>query len=184
MTMDAVQSVQFEDGDARGQGYYDGYEEKEEVDRHIKLIAKLLSELEELSLQTVDFGEDPGKFLCPETKKSEMPEKFRSTVGTSYFDDSNMLTPRKVTPSRGRYGPLYDPSDEAELDEDTWDDRGHLDELVKVLIHRLSYDEEEQADTRCLEVRIHFSFDKITEFEGRWYCFEDFIYKMKGTRRP
>ncbi|KAJ8525384.1 hypothetical protein ON010_g15730 [Phytophthora cinnamomi] len=118
--------------------------------------------------QTVDFGEDPGKFLCPETKKSEMPEKFRSTVGTSYFDDSNMLTPRKVTPSRGRYGPLYDPSDEAELDEDTWDDRGHLDELVKVLIHRLSYDEEEQADTSCHKRRSSAEATQRGVFD--YYC--------------
>ncbi|KAJ8571626.1 hypothetical protein ON010_g5211 [Phytophthora cinnamomi] len=44
MTMDAVQSVQFEDGDARGQGYYDGYEEKEEVDRHIKSMRGMAKE--------------------------------------------------------------------------------------------------------------------------------------------
>ncbi|KAG6576357.1 uncharacterized protein IUM83_19961 [Phytophthora cinnamomi] len=68
-----------------------------------------------------DFGENPSKVLLPrtpETKTTEKAKKFRSSVGTPYFEDSHMLTSKKVKPSRGYYDHLYDPSDEAELGED------------------------------------------------------------------
>ncbi|KAJ8524637.1 hypothetical protein ON010_g16480 [Phytophthora cinnamomi] len=102
-----------------------------------------------------------------------------------------MLTPKKGKPGRGCYDHLYDPCDEAELGEDPWDDRGDPDESVKAQIRRLSHDGDEQADTMCLEVRTHFSLDKIAEFEGKRYrsdaslqWLKRFIYEMKGTRQP
>ncbi|KAG6619097.1 uncharacterized protein IUM83_19486 [Phytophthora cinnamomi] len=121
---------------------------------------------------------------------TEKAEKFRSTVGTPYFEDSRMLTPRKGKPNRGHYGHLYGPSDEVELGEDPWDDRGDPDESVKAQIRRLSYGGEEQADPRYLEVRTHFSLDKIAEFEGKLYrsdatlqWLKRFIYELMVTRQ-
>ncbi|KAG6612721.1 uncharacterized protein IUM83_03134 [Phytophthora cinnamomi] len=125
-----------------------------------------------IAQRIADYGEDPSKVplpRTPETKKTEKAEKFRSTVGTPYLEDSHMLTPKKGKPGRGCYDHLYDPCDEAELGEDPWDDRGDPDESVKAQIRRLSHDGEEQADTMCLEVRTHFSLDKIAEFEGKRY---------------
>ncbi|KAG6622040.1 uncharacterized protein IUM83_07337 [Phytophthora cinnamomi] len=80
-----------------------------------------------IAKRIADFGEDPSKVplpRTPETKKTEKAEKFQSTVGTPYFEDSHMLTPKKGKPSHDRYDHLYDPSDEAELGEDPWDERG------------------------------------------------------------
>ncbi|KAG6584865.1 uncharacterized protein IUM83_16559 [Phytophthora cinnamomi] len=87
-----------------------------------------------ITKRIADFGEDPSKVplpLTPETMKTEKAEKFQSTVGTPYFEDSHMLTPKKGKPGRGRYDHLYDPGDEAELGEDPWNDKGDPDESVK-----------------------------------------------------
>ncbi|GMF45588.1 unnamed protein product [Phytophthora fragariaefolia] len=59
-TVDVARSVQFEDDDARGQGYNEedeDDEEKEEVDvEYVKSTAELLGEVEELSLQVSRMG--------------------------------------------------------------------------------------------------------------------------------
>ncbi|GMG17481.1 unnamed protein product [Phytophthora fragariaefolia] len=59
-TVDVARSVQFEDDDARGQGYDEedeADEEKEEVDvEYVKSTAELLGEVEELSLQVSRMG--------------------------------------------------------------------------------------------------------------------------------
>ncbi|GMF62477.1 unnamed protein product [Phytophthora fragariaefolia] len=59
-TGDVARSVQFEDDDARGQGYDEedeDDEEKEEVDvKYVKSTAELLGEVEELSLQVSRMG--------------------------------------------------------------------------------------------------------------------------------
>ncbi|GMF36212.1 unnamed protein product [Phytophthora fragariaefolia] len=59
-TVDVARSVQFEDDDARGQGYDEedeDDEEKEEVDvEYVKSTAELLGEVEELSLQVSRMG--------------------------------------------------------------------------------------------------------------------------------
>ncbi|GMF45094.1 unnamed protein product [Phytophthora fragariaefolia] len=142
-------------------------------------------------------GTDPSRVpppKTPETKRPAKGERFRSTVGTPYFDDSHMLTPKKGKPRGGRYDHLYDTSDEAELD-DSRDDSGDLsgdrDETVKDQIRRISYDEAERDNNQYLELRTHFSLDKVAEFEGKRYrpdaslqWLKKFIYEMKGTRMP
>ncbi|KAG6615607.1 uncharacterized protein IUM83_05060 [Phytophthora cinnamomi] len=110
-----------------------------------------------------DFGEDTSKVPLPWTQEDRESREIPVDCGTPYFENSHMLTPKKGKPSRGRYDHLYDPSDEAELGHDPWDDRGDPDESVQAQIRRLSYDGEEQADTRYLEVRTPFSLDKIAE---------------------
>ncbi|GMF56598.1 unnamed protein product [Phytophthora fragariaefolia] len=106
--------------------------------------------------------------------------------------DSHMLTPKKGKPRGGRYDHLYDASDEAELGDSRDDSanlRGDRDETVKYQIRRLSYDEAERDSSQYLELRTHFSLDKVAEFEGKRYrsdaslqWLKRFIYEMKGTR--
>ncbi|KAE8887264.1 hypothetical protein PF010_g28523 [Phytophthora fragariae] len=62
---------------------------------------------------------------------------------------------------------------------------------VKDQIRRLSYDDDKRDDTKYLEIRTHFSLDKIAEFDGKRYCsdaslqwLKRFIFEMKGTRMP
>ncbi|KAE8962327.1 hypothetical protein PR001_g29736, partial [Phytophthora rubi] len=126
-----------------------------------------------------------------ETKRAVKAEKFRSTVGTPYFEDSHMQAPKKDRPSSGRFDHLYDASDNAELGDDDFYDRGDQEETVKDQIRRLSYDDDERDDTKYLEIRTHFSLDKIAEFDGKRYrsdaslqWLKRFIYEMKGTRMP
>ncbi|GMF62359.1 unnamed protein product [Phytophthora fragariaefolia] len=105
-----------------------------------------------------------------------------------------MLTPKKGKPRGGRYDHLYDASDEDELGDsrdDSADPRGDRDETMKDQIRRLSYDEAERDNSQYLELRTHFSLDKIAEFEGKRYrsdaslqWLKRFIYEMKGTRMP
>ncbi|KAE8973984.1 hypothetical protein PF005_g29019 [Phytophthora fragariae] len=73
----------------------------------------------------------------------------------------------------------------------TTSDRGDREETVKDQIRRLSYDDDERDDTKYLEIRTHFSLDKIAEFDGKRYrsdaslqWLKRFIYEMKGTRMP
>ncbi|GMF32496.1 unnamed protein product [Phytophthora fragariaefolia] len=75
-------------------------------------------------------GTDPSRVPLPKTPETKRPakgERFRSTVGTPYFEDSHMLTLKKGKPRGGRYGHFYDASDEAELGDsrdDSADPRG------------------------------------------------------------
>ncbi|GMF54746.1 unnamed protein product [Phytophthora fragariaefolia] len=120
-------------------------------------------------------GADPSRVplpKTPETKRSAKGERFRSTVGTPYFEDAHMLTPKKGKPRGGRYDHLYDASDDAELGDsrdDSADPRGDRDETVKDQIRRLSYVEAERDNNQYLELRTHFSRDKVAEFEGKRY---------------
>ncbi|GMF48470.1 unnamed protein product [Phytophthora fragariaefolia] len=132
--------------------------------------------------------------MTPETMRPAKVERLRSTVGTPYFEDSHMLTPKKGKPRGGRFDHLYDASGEVELDDsrdDLADLRGDRDETVKDQIRRLSYDEAERDGGQYLELRTHFSLDKVLEFEGKRYrsdaslhWLKRFIYEMKGTRMP
>ncbi|GMF64207.1 unnamed protein product [Phytophthora fragariaefolia] len=118
-------------------------------------------------------GADPSRVLLPNTPDTKRPargERFRSTVGTPYFEDLHMLTPKKGKPRGGRYDHRYDASDEAELGDsrdDSADPRGDRDETVKDQIRRLNYDEAERDNSQYLELRTHFSRDKVAEFEGK-----------------
>ncbi|GMF55729.1 unnamed protein product [Phytophthora fragariaefolia] len=147
--------------------------------------------------ELTQLGADPSRvplLKTPETKRPTKGERFRSTVGTPYFEYSHMLTPKKGKPRGGRYDHVYDASDEAELDDsrdDSADLRGDRDEAVKDQIRRLSYDEAERDSSQYLELRTHFSLDKVAEFEGKRYrsdaslqWLKRFIYEMKGTRMP
>ncbi|GMF47220.1 unnamed protein product [Phytophthora fragariaefolia] len=140
---------------------------------------------------------DPSRVPLPKTPETKRPakgERFQSTVGTPDFEDSHMLTPKKGKPRGGRYDHLYDASDEAELGDsrdDSADLRGDRDETAKDQIRRLSYDEAERDSSQYLELRTHFSLDKVAEFEGRRYradaslqWLKRFIYEMKGTHMP
>ncbi|KAE9277711.1 hypothetical protein PF008_g28791, partial [Phytophthora fragariae] len=137
---------------------------------------------------------DPSKVplpKTPETKRAVKAEKFRSTVGSPYFEDSHMQAPKKDRPSSGHFDNLYDASDNAELGDEDFYDRGDQEETVKDQIRRLSYDDDERDDTKYLEIRTHFSLDKIAEFDGKRYrsdaslqWLKRFIYEMKGTRMP
>ncbi|GMF49016.1 unnamed protein product [Phytophthora fragariaefolia] len=138
---------------------------------------------------------DPSRVPLPKTPETKRPakgERFRSTVGTPYFEDSHMLTPKKGKARGGRYDHFYDASDEAELGDsrdDTADLRGDRDEKVKYRIRRLSYDEAERDSSQYLELRTHFSLDKVAEFEGKRYLsdaslqwLKRYIYEMKAER--
>ncbi|GMF48196.1 unnamed protein product [Phytophthora fragariaefolia] len=105
-----------------------------------------------------------------------------------------MLAPKKGKPSGGRIDHFYDASDEAELGDsrdDPADLRGDRDDTVKDQIRRLSYDEAERDNSQYVDLRTHFSLDKVAELEGKWYhsdaslqWLKRFIYEMKGTRMP
>ncbi|GMF57177.1 unnamed protein product [Phytophthora fragariaefolia] len=142
-------------------------------------------------------GADPSRVPLPKTPETKRPakgERFRSTVGTPHFEDSHMLTPKKGKPRGGRYDHLYDASDEAEVGDsrdDSADLRGDRDEKVKDQIRRLSYYEAERDNSKYLELRTHFSLDKVAEFEGKRYrsdaslqWLKRFIYEMKATHMP
>ncbi|GMF59156.1 unnamed protein product [Phytophthora fragariaefolia] len=117
-------------------------------------------------------GTDPSRVPLPKTPETMRPakgERFRSAVSTPYFGDSHILTPKKGKPRGGRYNHLYGASDEAELGDsrdDSADLRGDRDETVKYQIRRLSYDEAERDNSQYLELRTHFSLDKVAEFLG------------------
>ncbi|GMF52379.1 unnamed protein product [Phytophthora fragariaefolia] len=142
-------------------------------------------------------GTDPSRVpmpKAPETKRPAKVERFRSTVGTPYFEDTHMLTPKKGKPRGGRYDHLYDTSEEAELG-DSLDDsaglRGDREETVKAQIRRFSYDETEQDAGQYLELRTHFLLDKVAEFEGKPYCsdaslqwLKRFMYEVKDICMP
>ncbi|KAE9274476.1 hypothetical protein PF008_g29582 [Phytophthora fragariae] len=150
--------------------------------------------IQDRSAKMLELTADPSKVplpKTPETKRAAKAEKFRSTVGTPYFEDSHMQAPKKDRPSSGRFDHLYDASDNAELDDDDFYNRGDQEETVKDQIRRLSYDDDERDDTKYLEIRTHFSLDKIAEFDGKRYrsdaslhWLKRFIYEMKGTRMP
>ncbi|GMF52082.1 unnamed protein product [Phytophthora fragariaefolia] len=102
-------------------------------------------------------GADPSRVPLPKTPETKWPakgERFWSTGGTPYFEDSHMLTPTKGKPRDGRYDHLYDASDETELGDsrdDSADLRGDRDETVKDQIRRLSYDEAERDSSQRKE---------------------------------
>ncbi|GMF22775.1 unnamed protein product [Phytophthora fragariaefolia] len=100
---------------------------------------------------------------------------FRQRVGNPYFEDSHRLTPKKGRLLGVRYDHLNDASDEAELGDsldDSVDLSGGRDETVKDQIRRLSYDEAERDGGQYLEIRTHFSLDKVAEFERKRYRFD------------
>ncbi|GMF47864.1 unnamed protein product [Phytophthora fragariaefolia] len=142
-------------------------------------------------------GADPNRVPLPKTPETKRPtkgERFRSTVPPTYFEDSHMLTPKEGKPRGGRYDHLYDASGKAELGDsrdDSADPRRDRDETVKGQIRRLGYDEAERDNSQYLELRTHFSLDKVAEFEGKRYrsdaslqWLKRFIYEMKGIRMP
>ncbi|GMF56490.1 unnamed protein product [Phytophthora fragariaefolia] len=143
--------------------------------------------------ELTQLGADPSRVPLPKTPETKRPakgERFRSTVGTPYFEDSHMLTPKKGKPRGGRYDHLYVASDEAELGDsrdDSADLRGDRDETVKDQIRRLSYDKAERDTSQYLELRTHFSLDKVAEFEGKRrkenepIC--DFLIRLNGYAR-
>ncbi|GMF30571.1 unnamed protein product [Phytophthora fragariaefolia] len=120
-------------------------------------------------------GSDPSRVPLPKTPETKWPakdERFRSTVDTPYLVDLHMLTPKKGKPRGGRYTHIYDTSDEAELGDsrdNSADLRGDRDETVKDQIRRLSYDEAERDSSQYLELRTHFSLEKVAEFEDKRY---------------
>ncbi|KAE9272053.1 hypothetical protein PF001_g28110 [Phytophthora fragariae] len=74
--------------------------------------------IQDRSAKMLELTTDPSKVPLPkppETKRAVKAEKFRSTVGTPYFEDSHMQAPKKDRPSSGRFDHLYDASDNAEL---------------------------------------------------------------------
>ncbi|KAE8959400.1 hypothetical protein PF011_g30445 [Phytophthora fragariae] len=150
--------------------------------------------IQDRSAKMLELTADPSKVplpKTPETKRAVKAEKFRSTVGAPYFEDSHMQAPKKDRPSSGRFDHLYDASDNAELGDDDFYDRGDQEETVKDQIRRLGYDDDERDDTKYLEIRTHFSLDNIAEFDGKRYrsdaslqSLKRFSYEMKGTRMP
>ncbi|GMF40612.1 unnamed protein product [Phytophthora fragariaefolia] len=130
----------------------------------------------------------------PEMKKGKK-EVFRATKGTPYYEDSHMQTPKTLKGRSARYAEFYDAADEAELGGDDSDEgrnyRDSAEASAKDVIRRISVDESESDRGYYLEVRSHASLDKIAEFEGKRYRFDDslqwlkrLIYEMKGTRMP
>ncbi|KAE8899392.1 hypothetical protein PF005_g17033 [Phytophthora fragariae] len=96
---------------------------------------------------------DPSKVplpKTPETKRAANSEKFRSTCGTPYFEDSHMQASKKDRPSSGRFDHRYDTSDIAGLGDDDFYNRGNHEESVKYQIRRLIYDDDERDDTKYL----------------------------------
>ncbi|GMF97990.1 unnamed protein product [Phytophthora fragariaefolia] len=64
-TVDVASCDKFEDDNARGQGYDEEDEDKEEVDvEYVKSTAELLGEVEELSLQVSRMG-NPSELSAP-----------------------------------------------------------------------------------------------------------------------
>ena len=62
---------------------------------------------------------------------------------------------------------------------------------MKDEIYHLSNDDGTHGNTQYLEMRSHFSLDKVAEFDGSRYRSDAslrwiklFIYEMKGTRLP
>ncbi|KAE9301459.1 hypothetical protein PF001_g14445 [Phytophthora fragariae] len=95
--------------------------------------------IQDRSAKMLELTADPSKVplpKTPETKRAVKAEKFRSTVGTPYFEDSHMQAPKKDRPSSGRFDHLYDASDNAELGDDDFYDRGDQEETVKDQVRR------------------------------------------------
>ncbi|POM58915.1 Hypothetical protein PHPALM_36381 [Phytophthora palmivora] len=132
---------------------------------------------------------NPSKITTMKTPETKKGERFRATSGTSYFEDSHMLSPKK---SRTQLGRNKWESNSVEAEDDSDDDHGYRpsrDETVKDQIYHLSNDRGDQGGSQYLELRSHVSLDKLAQFDGRRYQSDDslqwlkrFIYEMKGTR--
>jgi hypothetical protein len=151
-----------------------------------------------IAKRVAEFDTDPSKIPLPKTPETKRVGKFRSTEGTPYFEDSHMMTPKHSKERSGRYEYLRDAGDEAELSDTeqefkpSYDRRsGETEESAKDQIRRLSCDEADRGGAQYLEMRTHFSLDKVAEFDGKRFrsdaslqWLKRFIYEMKGTRMP
>ncbi|GMF17651.1 unnamed protein product [Phytophthora fragariaefolia] len=178
-TVDVARSVRFEDDDASGQGYDaedEGDEEKVEADvKYVKSTAELLGEVEELSLQV-------SRMSNPRLVERNLVAELDGSADDDDDEDDQGLF-------EGNFRPLF--PEQPGTPTRQVPTRGDRDETVKDQIRRLSYDEAERDNSQYLELRSHFSLDKVAEFEDKRYrsdaslqWLKRFIYEMKGARMP